>query len=688
MQWIPYVMVRITAFFAAGVLLGIFFPSLFQQRNATVFLTILSTVYFVIRFLLVRTVSLRLASGITGLVIIFIAGYLCVLLRDESSRKDSLMQLQEPIQAYRMKLISGVERRANSWRAIGRIQAVRTPTGWVSCDSRLMVYWPLTDRVDSLDYGDILVVKGMPQPVEGPRNPHEFDYRRFLAYRNIFHQQFLRSGDWVIARKVDAPDIAYYAVKARAWTTRVIDQHIDGDREAAIVNAFVIGVTDGIDGELKQAYAAGGAMHALAVSGLHVSILYGVLLFLLRPLEKRRGGPWTLAVVSFAILWMYGFITGLSPSVLRAVTMFSFVAIAKPIGRTTSIINTLAASAFFLLLYDPHLILSAGFQLSYLAVLGIVLLYRPIFNLWEHRWAWSDWVWQITCVSIAAQIATLPVTLYYFNQFPIYFLLANLFVIPGSAIILLAGILLLLISPIPMLGQWLGIVLAKLVWLLNESLFWVEQLPGSLISSLSISLLQAFCIAGMVLITYLIFRSRKFHLILVLFAFAAIFSIDSWFGTSNRPGQFVVYRVAQHTSLEWIDQRRSFALIDSSLHSDPGKVQYHMLPNRLAHRIDRVQTVIPKQGRGMRLCSFRGKRFLSIHAKSFATPTGLECDYLIIGHNAVKSLETLARNVKFDLLILDSSNSLRYCEQLRAEAARLRIPCYSVLTEGAFTLNL
>src|SRR6185369_7936506 len=124
------------------------------------------------------------------------------------------------------------------------------------------------------------------------------------------------------------------------------------------------------------------------------------------------------------LLWGYAFLTGLSPSVLRAVTMFSFVAIAKPVGRRTNFYNTLAASAFCLLLYDPYLIMSVGFQLSYLAVLGIVYLQRPIYNLWEAKSWFADWAWQLSCVSIAAQIATFALGFLYFHQFPVYFLVA------------------------------------------------------------------------------------------------------------------------------------------------------------------------------------------------------------------------------------------------------------------------
>ena len=689
MRWIPYVMVRIVAIFTVGVLIGINLPSLVSQYEATVYLTVFAFSYYVLRLVLRRSPPVRLASGGVGLTIILIAGYLSVLVRDESRHPDSLMQNSSQVLGYRVKLISTTEEKENSWRRIGQILAIRTPDGWKPCDGKLNLYWPKTEAVSELDYGDILVVNDNPQRVAGPQNPNEFDYRRFLAYRNIFHQHYLRQGGWMLVEKSTDRGPAYYAAQARVWTTSVINRYVQGSREQAIVNAFVIGVTDRIDDELKQAYAAGGAMHALAVSGLHVSILYGVLLFLLRPLERKRGGPWTIAVLSLVVLWMYAFVTGLSPSVLRAVAMFSFVAIAKPIGRATSIINTLAASAFFLLLYDPFLILSVGFQLSYLAVLGIVLLYRPIYNLLEPSWAWVNWLWQITCVSIAAQLATLAVTLYYFHQFPVYSLLANLFVIPASSIILLGGILLLIISPVAWLASWLGTALHILVYLLNEGLFRIEQFPFSSITPITLTPLQAYCIGACLVIIYLLLKTRRFIWTFMLVMLASAFSLADWVKAYDvAPPRFAVYRIASHSALEWSYGQHAYCLADSALQGDPDKVRFHILPNRISNRVDKVFEAWPVGKRGMEFYRFHGRDFLWIHDKSFVVPTKLETDYLIVGRNAVNSLESLTQTINFNYLIFDSSNSLRYCEQLKAEAAKLNKPCFSVLTDGAYILKL
>src|SRR6478609_9382442 len=189
--------------------------------------------------------------------------------------------------------------------------------------------------------------------------------------------------------------------------------------------------------------------------------------------------------------------------------MFSFVALARPFGQRTNIYNTLAASVFLLLIYNPHLIMSVGFQLSYLAVLGIVYLQRPLYNLWSpESWFWNK-VWETTCISIAAQLATFSLSLLYFHQFPVYFLLANLFVIPVSFVVLILGIALLLASPVVVIASGIGWALELSIKFLNLGVFVFEDLPFSLINGVYITTLQCWMLMGFVLSWILFFEFKK-----------------------------------------------------------------------------------------------------------------------------------------------------------------------------------
>ena len=686
MRWIPIAMVRIVAVFICGVLSSIWFPELITQQKTTVFLIVFTLSYFPSLWIFDKSSAIGVATGAIGLCAVFLAGYKSVHLRNESLRSKTLIGLKSPVHAYKVKLLSVAEEKGKFWRCTGRVVAAQTSTGWLVSDGKIFLLWPKQEKVTDLDYGDLLLVKGHPAVVAGPQNPHEFDYRQFLSWRNIFHQHHIRSGDWKVIQRSTDHGFLFFASRARAWTTGVIEKYVKGAREQAIVKAFVIGVTDGIDDELKQAYAAGGAMHVLAVSGLHVGILYGILLLFLRRLEKMPGGKWILAALSLVVLWSYAFITGLSPSVLRAVTMFSFMAIANPIRRSQNIYNTLAASAFVLLMYDPFLIMSVGFQLSYLAVLGIVALYRPLYNLLEPKWSWLDWMWQITCISMAAQLATVALTLFYFHQFPVYFLIANLFVIPVSTVILLGGMGLLVISSLDWLATWLGTALEAIVYGLNYLLFQVERLPYSVIDSIQLSVVHSMCLLAFIVGVFFLLSTKRFYWIVALTLVAIVFSLASWNRITriSRLTSFTVYRVAGQSALEWVSQSESYFMADSVLLINEERIRFQVAPSRVGNGTKRAQTASTNKGIGF--FRFGGKSFLWINANDAVWPGVLTTNYLIIGRNAISP--QLLQRINFDYLIFDSSNSLRYCERMEGEAKKLRKPCFSVLNHGAFTLKL
>ncbi|HEX6227563.1 MAG TPA: ComEC/Rec2 family competence protein, partial [Chryseolinea sp.] len=442
-RWIPYAFLRIVLFFISGISLAIYFPDILSSDVASVlFLALVLSYAMTFAFQgkkLFTPGNLKVIAGIIGLFAVFVSGYLQVLKKKEILREDHIVHVQSDIEFSKVVLSANPVEKASTWKVAAEVQSVRTAEGWRGATGTVLLYLSKED-FPAYRYGDVLLIKGRPKRVPGPANPEEFDYQRFLSFKNIYHQQFLKKGDAINVAFEPKRWLEHYALASRQWADETLKNNISGEREKALASGLVLGVTDGLDNELLNAYKATGAMHVLSVSGLHVGILYGLVLFLLAPLKKMKSGPWVIACLSIVILWAYAFITGLSPSVLRAVTMFSFVALSIPAGRRTNIYNTLCASAFCILWYDPFLIMSVGFQLSYLAVLGIVYLQPMLYNLWEPTHRLWDELWKGTCVSIAAQVATTSLGLFYFYQFPNYFLLSNLFVIPGSFVVLILGI--------------------------------------------------------------------------------------------------------------------------------------------------------------------------------------------------------------------------------------------------------
>jgi competence protein ComEC len=687
-SWVPFAMVRIALYLTGGILLAIYRPGLISEQVTFYILFALICVYLISVFILRVWRWVKVFNGLIGLSGIFFFGYLHLLSSTSSRQGDHLLNERDEVVAYEAIVRSAPESKAKSWKLQVEVLRVKTED-WKVRSGHVMLYVSKKslEKIPWV-YGDRLLIKGTPNQLQPPANPNEFDFKRFLSFRNIYHQQFVLSDQIRFIDHAERKGFIYYSHRVRAWATDVIRKNIPGQQEQSIAMALVLGVTEGIDTDLQSAYAASGAMHVLAVSGLHVGIIYGIILVLLRPLNRYSWSRWVVAGISILLLWSFAFVTGLSPSVLRAVTMFSFIALARPLGWHSNIYNTLAASAFVLLIYNPYLIMSVGFQLSYLAVIGIVYLQRPIYNLLEIDNRVGDWVWQITCVSIAAQIATFSLGMLYFHQFPVYFLVSNLFVIPLSTLVLISGIVLLVVSGWSALAGIIGAGLQQLIKLLNWLVFKTEEMPFSLISDIYLSTFQCWVlIGGLCALTFMIqYRSVKWmyaaFFVAIVFVGTQYLHLHQWV---NRE-QFVVYSVSGYSALEWINHGVSYFKADSTLQADQERMRFHIRPNRLKRGVSLVNTKIPFSKilpQGIEAVYWKDNRILLAQNKEAQLPQLAEIDYLVVARNAVAPEALNGLSAK--KIILDGSNSRSYVNRLKKVIDKDRL--HVVLEDGAFVLS-
>jgi competence protein ComEC len=689
-SWLPYSFVRITIFFTTGILLGIYIPEAISVGLAIILVLTGSLLFSVFAYLkfIGRLTSFPLSFF--GLATLIVAGYLHVELSTEIKWLSHFNNLSKGIQNYRAVIDDQAQEKQNSWRVEGKVSAIKNDSGWLQSTGKVQLYFSKKGFKEPFKYGDVLLVKGSPQELTEPANPGEFNYKRFLSFNAIYHQHFLRGGEVVFINH--DPDNFIYDVSllAREWARVHLLKNIDGEYERAVVSALVLGIKDELDNELTNAYASSGAMHVLAVSGLHVGIVYAILFFVLRPLNKVKYGKWILAGICIAVLWMYAFITGLSPSVLRAVSMFSFIALARPMNQHTNIYNTLAVSAFCLLLWDPYLIMSVGFQLSYLAVIGIIYVQPKIYHLFNPHNLIMSKVWEISSVSIAAQISTFLLGLLYYHQFPVYFLVSNLFVIPGAIAVLVLGIGVLAFSFLSPVAWLLGFILNWLVWLLNFLVFQVEKLPYSLIENIYITTPQCWFLMIALLSLFYIVDFRKPQLVFLTAICMILFAGVQWqrFYSETNTRQFLVYKVAGHTAFDFIDKGRAYFYTDSTLLKNSDRIRFHIRPNRLQSGVHSVQynkSDLVKELPGARLIRWNGLTIAQLHSDSATLPMNLSVDYVIVSNNAVKKVDQLS-SIKAKMLVLDSSNSLYFANQILKQASDVNMNIHSVLHQGAFKL--
>lgn len=399
--------------------------------------------------------------------------------------------------------VSGTPKVGKRLKTQVSILAVRDSTGQMkTATGNLLAYLEADTSNTKLAYGDVLLLKGWIQAVPPPMNPHQFDYQQYLRYQNIHYQSFIKKESWRNTGANQGNRLLKFAQKVRFNCINQLRECLPTEREFSVGAALILGYKDEISQDVRDAYSQTGAMHVLAVSGLHVGLIYLFLNFFLGFVKiENRIFRIARPMLLISGIWSFALLTGMSPSVMRAATMFSFLVVGLSMKRYTNVYNTLACSAFFLLCFNPYLIANVGFQLSYVAVLGIVYFQPRIYQLWSPHTALVDNLWALTAVSIAAQMTTLPFSLYYFHQFPVFFWLASLIVIPAATFILALGIMSLIFSQIPFVGWLVGKVLFGLIWFVNFLIFGIQKLPFSLIEDVWIGGL----VVGLLYLLLLIF---------------------------------------------------------------------------------------------------------------------------------------------------------------------------------------
>jgi competence protein ComEC len=346
----------------------------------------------------------------------------------------------------------------------------------------LLIALKLEDRTHQYRYGDELLIQNLCKEVEPPYNPYEFDYKSFLANRGIYHQAFIKESQIAVFPEHHSNFVIEQALAFRKKLVKKFDKYIPNKEAASVASTLILGYKAELSPQVLSAYSKTGTMHVLSVSGMHVGIVFIILGRLLWFMDRNKTLRVLRAVLIISIILFYALVTGFSPSVCRAALMLSFYVLGKAVYRNSNSYNLVAISAVFLLLYNPYFLLDVGCQLSYLAVLGLIYFYPKIYHLFYVKNWLGDQVWSYVALSCAAQLATFPLAMYYFHQFPVYFLISNLFIVIPVVVIMYLGLLFLFI-PWPVLLKFMGIGLEWGISFMNKGLFTIERLPFASFSS-------------------------------------------------------------------------------------------------------------------------------------------------------------------------------------------------------------
>lgn len=558
---------------------------------------------------------------------------------------------------------------------------------FIALKGKMMVSLRDTSK-NLLQYGDKLWLQGRAKVVDPPYNPMQFDYRGYLKKSDIHHQLFLKSGQYRIVGSALPSyfDIRGMALRIRQHFLMKLYPYFSEEQYFSIAAALLYGFRSDISEDNIRAFTNTGTIHVLSVSGMHVAILFGFLSLIFKRINWRGPASWLPFLLTLLIIWSYAFIAGLDPPIARAAIMISFIVCAEHFRRSRSTFNTLIAAALLILICAPRSIMDVGFQLSFLAVLGMTLLIpifervivvtSPVFRFLRDTFS----------ISIAAQLLTTPLSLYYFGQFPTYFLFANLLVDFPSSLIMYLGFV-MTVSPLEWLNHMLGDVLEYLIAVILSCLKYIERLAFSTVryDIIDIGFLLLSYFAIFLLLYAYQWRDKKYAY-LGLFCIVAMLLIDLHDRTTKIDSeQFRVYNTRNELTIAYFRHRRGlvYSTFDSLQHTS---LQYACGREISALTAgDQIQFIpLTNDRRKNYLISLPIGKIAVIEQRSDRLP---QADLAIVRKNAVKELSILIGQIRPKLIIVDGSNSLRYVQQTKTELDSLGVSYYILKDNFAYVWN-
>ncbi|MEI7582527.1 ComEC/Rec2 family competence protein [Runella sp.] len=592
--------------------------------------------------------------------------------------------------AYEVAVTSPPETRAKTYKIEAMVLKAQWENQWHPLSGKILLY--IDKGAPKPHYGDVLLIRGAPRLVEPPQNPAQFDYQRFLSYKQIFHQHYLRSTDFALTGKRETNWLKEWAFTVSEWSDVALRRLVPLDREYAVAKAMILGLRDEMDNELVQAYSAAGAVHVLSVSGFHVGIFVLLLAWLLRFIKKRRHGLFLYLGITLGIMWFYAVLTGLSAPVVRSALMVTILLLAEPLGKTKDTKNALFGSALILLVLDPLLIYSVSFQLSY-AALGGILFWQPVLyqSLTFKDW-FLDKIWEVSAAALTAQLATFPLAVYYFHQFPTYFLLVNPVVVGLSVAMLYVAFVTLALSWIPFLSVGLGWLLTMLTWLLNQAVVLTEQLPYSVLGNLSFSRLELLLVYGIggCLLALLYYRNVRWFCGIGIASVGLLILQVVEIKTFNKQKWLVIHSVPKQSAVSLIDGRQAVLVADSAFFQPDQKPFNFYLKNFYVNQSIGYTQYEPLEVPAAdvkilpfgKLIVWQGRKILFVE-KPIAWTLPPIADYILIRNNAFRKSEQLRIVFGNQRLIFDNSNKFYVLDTLEKQAVSRRLPWYFVNKKGA-----
>jgi competence protein ComEC len=671
----------------AGIIIQWYLPFSFSFLVITGFL---SFAFIGLYFFLPdkRKFQFNSLNGLLMNLILLIMGALLVWVKDIRHNKDWLGTKITGKEYLIVRLLEPLVEKQNSFKAIAGVQAISGKNGSKSATGKIIIYFKKDSSCQSLEYGSQIVFNKSLQEIKNSGNPGSFNYKQYCLFQGISHQVYLTQTDFEILPQKKKDVINTFLFEIREFVVSIIRKYIPAEKEQGLAEALLIGYKDDLDKNLVQSYSNTGVVHIIAISGLHLGLIYWLLLLLTKPFRNNKKLTWLRFLIIISCLWVFSLLAGGGPSVLRSAVMFTCIAAGEVLNRKGSIYNTLALSAFILLCINPFWLWDVGFQLSYLAVLSIIIFFRPIYNWFYIKNKLLDGLWKLNAVTLAAQILTLPISIFHFHQFPVLFLLANLIAVPLSSGIVIGEIVLVVTSLVPQIAQGVGWLLEKLIWFMNLYVERLGDMPFAVWNNLSVSIMQTILLLAVVASAgyWLMEKSTKaiWPVLVCLVSFFVLRSAS--FLQANNQKELIVYNVPKYQAIDVIDGRHYRFIGDEDMQQDNFIRNFHLQPSRVLHRIKPVDDSL----HSIKSFSFFNKQIVVVDRPiSFKTvPEKPVIDLVILSKNPKLYINNLNKAFVVKQVLIDGSVPIWKAKLWKRDCDSLHLPCYNVSENGAFVMKV
>lgn len=540
----------------------------------------------------------------------------------------------------------------------------------------LLCYFPKNSFQEiTLSYGDRVCVAAYVEPLAPPKNPHQFDYSRYMQRQGIYWRAKVQDIEPLAA--IHSFSVFRLADKTRVYLSSLVSSLPMPSTHTALVKALLLGMRSELDESVYQDYIDSGAVHILAISGLHVGVVTMLLLFVLRFLPQRGCSKWIRLVIMLGSLWGFAFIAGLSPSVLRAVTMFTFIGIALAFRRRQGRYDALMMSMLLLLLVSPNLLFEVGFQMSYAAVFSILFFYPYFERLWTPSYRVLRYVKSLFWLGVSAQLGVLPVSLYYFHQFPILFFVSNLLIVPMLFPLLLLSIVVVFWAGMHRPPQLLITALEFLINWLNGSARWIASQEKLIVRNIYFDeyLLVVFLLFLLVVMWWI--TRRNYLRTMVLLASVLLVQSVLFYTRYRRAvrSEITIFHLYGNTQIGKLEGSQ-WQLYTSGIPDKYLTDSYSKAVGIRQMDIDTVPSVLAY-----------GKHIILIIDSLSVMPYGItEADAILLRQSPKINLERLLSNISVNMIVADGSNYPSYIRRWKTTCEQRGITFHTT-DDGSFTLS-